>query len=80
MVGVRFDLPFNSYLFTNIQDPSFRIVPAPPSKSVSVKDTAGSLGLHDALQYGQRSLAAEIKTDDGLRERLESVCYRNILA
>lgn len=38
-----------------------------------MKDTANSLGLHDTLQYGPRSIAAEIKTESGLRERLENV-------
>ncbi|KAJ7456434.1 proteasome maturation factor UMP1 [Mycena latifolia] len=53
-------------------DPSLRIVPANASKSASVKDTANSLGLHDTLQYGPRSIAAEIKTEGGLKERLEN--------
>ncbi|KAJ6573967.1 proteasome maturation factor UMP1 [Mycena vulgaris] len=53
-------------------DPSLRIVPASAPKSASVKDTANSLGLHDTLQYGPRSIAAEIKTEGGLRERLEN--------
>ncbi|KAJ7226075.1 proteasome maturation factor UMP1 [Mycena pura] len=52
-------------------DPSFRIVPATTSKSASVKDTANSLGLHDTLQFGPRTLAVEVK-DSGLRERLEN--------
>ncbi|KAH9836805.1 proteasome maturation factor UMP1 [Rhodofomes roseus] len=53
-------------------DPSHRIVPANAPKSASIQDTANSLGLHDALRYGPRSLAAENKTRGGLRERLES--------
>ncbi|KAJ7748470.1 proteasome maturation factor UMP1 [Mycena maculata] len=53
-------------------DPSLRIVPASGPKSASVKDTANSLGLHDTLQYGPRSIAAEIKTEGGLKERLEN--------
>jgi len=53
-------------------DPSLRIAPAGALKSASVKDTANSLGLHDTLQYGPRSIAAEIKTESGLRERLEN--------
>ncbi|KAH9931278.1 proteasome maturation factor UMP1 [Fomitopsis serialis] len=55
-------------------EPSHRIVPANASKSASIRDTANSLGLHDALRYGPRSLAAENKTRGGLRERLENVC------
>jgi hypothetical protein len=54
-------------------DPSLRIVPANAPKSASVTDTANSLGLHDTLQYGPRSIAAEIKTEGGLKERLENV-------
>jgi len=53
-------------------DPSFRIVPANAPKSASVKDTANSLGLHDTLQYGPRSIAAEIKTEGGLKDRIEN--------
>ena len=56
------------------QEPSHRIVPATASKSVSIRDTANSLGLHDTLRYGPRSLAAENKARGGLRERLENVC------
>ncbi|KAJ7293879.1 proteasome maturation factor UMP1 [Mycena rebaudengoi] len=52
-------------------DPSFRIVPANGPKSASVKDTANSLGLHDTLRYGPRSIAAEINTEGHLKERLE---------
>ncbi|KAJ7480101.1 proteasome maturation factor UMP1 [Mycena galericulata] len=53
-------------------EPSLRIVPASAPKSASVKDTANSLGLHDTLQYGPRSIAAEIKSEGGLKERLEN--------
>ncbi|KAJ6627008.1 proteasome maturation factor UMP1 [Mycena sp. CBHHK59/15] len=53
-------------------DPSLRIVPANSSKTASVKDTANSLGLHDTLRYGPHSIATEIKTEGGLRERLEN--------
>jgi len=51
---------------------SLRIVPASVSKSASVKDTANSLGLHDTLQYGPRSLAAEVKSEGSLKDRLEN--------
>ncbi|KAF8203756.1 proteasome maturation factor UMP1 [Pholiota molesta] len=51
---------------------SLRIVPASNGKSATIKDTANSLGLHDTLQYGPRSLAAEIQTEGDLRNRLES--------
>ncbi|KAF9456814.1 proteasome maturation factor UMP1 [Collybia nuda] len=53
-------------------DPSYRIVPANQSKSASVQDTASSLGLHDTMQYGPRSLAAEVRTEGGLKKRLEN--------
>ncbi|KAJ7630431.1 proteasome maturation factor UMP1 [Roridomyces roridus] len=53
-------------------NPSLRIVPSSAAKSASVQDTANSLGLHDTLQYGPRSIAAEIKTEGGLKERLEN--------
>ncbi|KAF9535768.1 proteasome maturation factor UMP1 [Crepidotus variabilis] len=53
-------------------EPSYRIVPSSSPKSASIKDTANSLGLHDSLQYGPRSLAAETKSGNGLKERLEN--------
>jgi len=51
---------------------SLRIVPKPSSKSASVQDTSNSLGLHDTLQYGPRSLAAEVQTAGDLKGRLEN--------
>ncbi|SJL05303.1 uncharacterized protein ARMOST_08669 [Armillaria ostoyae] len=42
------------------------------NKSASVQATAGTLGLHDTLQYGPRTIAAEVKTEGGLKGRLES--------
>ncbi|KAH9947400.1 proteasome maturation factor UMP1 [Amylocystis lapponica] len=53
-------------------DPSLRIVPAPAPKVASVTDTANSFGLHDTLQYGPRSIAAEIKSTDSIKNRLEN--------
>ncbi|KAG5651816.1 hypothetical protein H0H81_007288 [Sphagnurus paluster] len=53
-------------------DPSYRIVPASQAKTASIQDTANSLGLHDTLRYGPRSLAAEVQTLSGLRGRLEN--------
>ncbi|EIM92505.1 proteasome maturation factor UMP1 [Stereum hirsutum FP-91666 SS1] len=53
-------------------DPSLRIAPSAAPKSVSTNDTANSLGLHDSLQYGPRSLAAEVKSTDFIRARLEN--------
>jgi len=47
-------------------------VPASNPKSASIRDTAGNLGLHDTLRYGPRSLAAEVKTHDGFKDRLEN--------
>jgi hypothetical protein len=52
---------------------ALRLVPAPQPKSASIADTATALGLHDALQYGPRSLAAEVLSIDGFKERLEQV-------
>ncbi|KIY66811.1 proteasome maturation factor UMP1 [Cylindrobasidium torrendii FP15055 ss-10] len=53
-------------------DPSYRIVPSSSGKTASVQDTAGSLGLHDTLRYGPRTIAAEVKTQSGIRGRLEN--------
>ncbi|KAF9072662.1 proteasome maturation factor UMP1-domain-containing protein [Rhodocollybia butyracea] len=53
-------------------DPSFRIVPASAPKSASVAETSNSLGLHDTLRYGPRTIATEIKTEGGLKDRLHS--------
>lgn len=50
-----------------------RIVPAASSKKASLNDTANSLGLHDTLQYGPRSIAAENKSRGGLENRLANV-------
>ena len=40
---------------------------------MSINDTANSLGLHDTLKYGPRSLAAEVKSEGTLKDRLENV-------
>ncbi|TRM62891.1 proteasome maturation factor UMP1 [Schizophyllum amplum] len=53
-------------------DPSLRIVPAAAPKSANLKDTANSLGLHNTLQYGPRTLATEINKGDGFQHRLEN--------
>ncbi|KAL4068402.1 proteasome maturation factor UMP1-domain-containing protein [Scleroderma yunnanense] len=51
--------------------PSMRISPSAPSKSASFRDTANSLGVHDTLQYGPRSIAAETKSsNNNLEHRL----------
>ena len=55
------------------QASALRIVPASVHKSASINDTANSLGLHDTLQYGPRSLAAEVKSEGTLKDRLENV-------
>jgi len=57
---------------TTTMESSLRIVPASVSKSASVKDTSNSLGLHDTLQYGPRSLAAEVKSEGTLKDRLQN--------
>ena len=55
------------------QDPSLRLVPAKAPVKASVSDTANSLGLHDTLKYGPRTLAEEIKSTNPLQARLENV-------
>jgi hypothetical protein len=57
------------------QEPSLRLVPAKAPVKASISDTANSLGLHDTLKYGPRSLADEIKTTNPLQARLENVRY-----
>ncbi|KAJ3864583.1 MAG: proteasome maturation factor UMP1-domain-containing protein, partial [Lentinula lateritia] len=52
------------------QDPSLRIVPASVPKTASVAETSNSLGLHDTLQYGPRTIATEMKTEGSLKDRL----------
>ncbi|KAI0044361.1 proteasome maturation factor UMP1 [Auriscalpium vulgare] len=59
-------------LLRNTMESSMRIVPASAPKLATVADTAGSLGLHDTLKYGPRSLATEIKTTNSLQNRLEN--------
>jgi len=51
---------------------TFRIVPPTPSKSASVQETANTFGLHDNLQYGPRSISAEVNTQSDLRNRLQN--------
>ncbi|KAJ8520338.1 hypothetical protein ONZ45_g2800 [Pleurotus djamor] len=53
-------------------DSSLRLVPSQGPKSASVQDTSNSLGLHDTMQYGPRSIAAEVKTQSELKGRLEN--------
>ncbi|KAG2045274.1 proteasome maturation factor UMP1-domain-containing protein [Suillus americanus] len=42
-------------------EPSHRIIPPSQIKTASISDTAGSLGLHDTLRYGLRSIATETR-------------------
>ncbi|KII86343.1 hypothetical protein PLICRDRAFT_56067 [Plicaturopsis crispa FD-325 SS-3] len=55
---------------------SLRIVPSNTAKSTSIKDTAGSLGVHDTLAHGPRSIAAEVSSTSSstgaLKQRLQS--------
>jgi proteasome maturation protein len=37
-----------------------------------LKDTANSLGLHNTLEYGPRSIAAEVQSESNLGSRLEN--------
>ncbi|KAI0340102.1 proteasome maturation factor UMP1 [Trametopsis cervina] len=53
-------------------DNSFRIVPASAPKTASIQDTANSLGLHDTLRYGPRSLATEVQSISPIQDRLEN--------
>ncbi|KZT22123.1 proteasome maturation factor UMP1 [Neolentinus lepideus HHB14362 ss-1] len=53
-------------------EPSLRLAPSPNAKAASVQDTSNSLGLHDTLQYGPRSIATEVKTVSPIRQRLEN--------
>lgn len=53
-------------------EPSLRLTPSSNPKAASVKDTSNSLGLHDTLQYGPRSIATEVKTVSPIRHRLEN--------
>ncbi|KAF5377216.1 hypothetical protein D9615_006399 [Tricholomella constricta] len=66
----------SSYAFTpsttTTMEPSYRIVPGNQTKSASIQGTANSLGLHDTLRHGPRSLAAEVQTEGGLKGRLEN--------
>jgi hypothetical protein len=60
------------------QEPSLRLVPAKAPVKASISDTANSLGLHDTLQYGPRTLADEIKTTNPLQARLENVGHSTV--
>jgi len=53
-------------------EPSLRLVPANAPVKASISDTANSLGLHDTLKYGPRSLAEEIKSTNPMQARLEN--------
>jgi hypothetical protein len=58
---------------SSMQEPSMRIVPPVAPKSASLTAKANTLGLHDTLQYGPRSIAAETKSRGGLENRLARV-------
>jgi len=53
-------------------EPSLRLVPKKSDKVATISDTANSFGLHDTLNYGPRSLAAEVKSTGGIKDRLEN--------
>ncbi|KAF7784523.1 hypothetical protein Agabi119p4_688 [Agaricus bisporus var. burnettii] len=53
-------------------EPSLRLVPKDSEKVATISDTANSLGLHDTLTYGPRSLAAEVKSTNGIKNRIEN--------
>ncbi|KAI9572603.1 proteasome maturation factor UMP1-domain-containing protein [Boletus coccyginus] len=49
---------------------SLRLVPPAEQKSASLTAKANSFGLHDTLQYGPRSIAAETKSRGDIENRL----------
>ncbi|THH11382.1 hypothetical protein EW145_g696 [Phellinidium pouzarii] len=51
---------------------SFRLVPSSSDKTASVQDTSNSLGLHDTMRYGLRSLATEARAQSELKHRLDN--------
>ncbi|KAF9792269.1 proteasome maturation factor UMP1 [Thelephora terrestris] len=50
---------------------SLRIVPAQGPKTTK-SETTNSLGLHDTLQYGPRSMVNEFKSHSAIKDRLEN--------
>lgn len=50
-----------------------RLVPSSSDKIASIKDTSNSLGVHDTLLYGPRSLATEAAYQNPFQHRLENV-------
>ena len=58
-----------------IMSGELRLVPASAQPSASMKDTAGTLGLHDTMRFGLRSLAAETNGRDPLQMRLEKASF-----
>lgn len=62
---------------------SLRLVPTVidgSSSTASVKDTANSLGTHDTLRYGQRSLKSDVTLGSTLQGRLDNVSGKRILS
>lgn len=56
------------------QEPSLHLVPSSSNAgSISIASTANSLGLHDAMRFGTRSLAADVAPKHPLQNRLEGV-------
>ena len=72
LYALSFPLP-SHFAHLMHQEPSLRLVPAKAPVKASISDTANSLGLHDTLKYGPRSLADEIKSTNPLQARLENV-------
>jgi len=50
---------------------SLRIVPAQGLKTTK-SETTNSLGLHDTLQYGPRSMVNEFKSHSAIKDRLDN--------
>ena len=66
-------LPVANLTRPTSQEPSLRLVPPAEQKSASLAATANSFGLHDTLQYGPRSIAAETKSRGDIEHRLSRV-------
>lgn len=76
MVGlVELVCEFRELTSMLLQDPSLALVPnsSHGASKVSIQSTASSLGLHDAMRYGTRSLAADVAPKHPLEARLEGV-------
>lgn len=77
-VSTRIDGPVLTR--TCSQEPALNLVPSPATtSSISIASTANSLGLHDAMRFGTRSLAAEVAPKHPLETRLGMVRLHSAL-